>query len=145
MDSPRRKTIEKNRYNLEAISNIPADATMHDPRVQADNFRSKGSVLPIAEWDQPLQHVIPTSGPWALHPSGTRKFTVRETLCLQGFGTHYQYIGDQYGNPPTRTTSMETAGDAVPPMPVVPYFASAKEALRITDEEMAACRNEAIE
>lgn len=131
----------------EAISNIPATATMHDPQVLVEKFRRAGgkSALPTAEWDKPLQHLIPTCGPRALHPSGTRPFTVRETLCLQGFGTRYHYIGGENGEPPTRTESMAMAGDAIPPKSAVAYFASAKEALRVTDEEMAACRDEVIE
>lgn len=129
----------------EAIADIPAHATLHDPREQTERFRRNGgSVLPTADWDKPLHHLIPTSGPRALHPSGTRPFTVRETLCLQGFGSHYHYVGGEDGQPPTRTDAMGMAGDAIPPKPAAPYFARAKEALLVTDQEIAAYRDEVI-
>lgn len=131
----------------EAIANIPAHATLHDPEEQVRRFRSRRgtSALPVAEWDKPLKHLITRSGPKALHPSGTRRFTVRETLCLQGFRMDYHHIGSEDGGEPSRTASMGMAGDAVPPKPAAPYFASAKEALRVTDEEIAAYRDEVID
>lgn len=125
----------------EAISNIPASATMHNPAELARKFRTTGKpALPPAEWDQPLKHLITTKGPHALHPDGQRPFTVRETLCLQGFPHEYHYVGSSDEGEISRTAAMEMAGDAVPPIPSAPYFASAKEALRITDEDVAAHR-----
>uniref|UniRef100_A0A2D3UP17 DNA (cytosine-5-)-methyltransferase n=1 Tax=Ramularia collo-cygni TaxID=112498 RepID=A0A2D3UP17_9PEZI len=103
----------------QALANIPAGATLHDPEAQAEKFRLTGKPsLPLAEWDKPLKHIIPTAGPQALHPDG-RPFTIREAMCLQGFPFHYQLI--------------------------VAHYASLKEALRFTDEELAAHKDGIME
>ncbi|KAI5369820.1 Putative C-5 cytosine methyltransferase, S-adenosyl-L-methionine-dependent methyltransferase [Septoria linicola] len=119
----------------QAIANIPTWATMHNPAELEASYT--GGNQPIAEWDKPLQHLIATCGPLALHPSGRRRFTVRETLRLQGFPDRYEYVGDEGDGPPTRTKAMAMAGDAVPPAAAAPYFAAMKEALRKTDKEIA--------
>lgn len=125
-----------------AISKIPAWATMHNPEELEASFT--GSTLSAAEWDKPLQRLIATCGPTALHPSGRRRFTVRETLRLQGFPDSYEYRGDEGHLPPTRTAANAMAGDAVPPKAAAPFFAAMKEALRKTDEEIAAWKPNVI-
>jgi site-specific DNA-cytosine methylase len=64
-------------------------------------------------------------------------------MRLQGFGDHYQVKG-KHGGHPTRTEAMTMIGDAVPPKAMAPYFARVKEALRVTDEEVANYKPEVI-
>lgn len=123
----------------QAISNIPAFASMHNPQELEEKFRRTGKpVLAPAQWDMPLRELIATSGPKALHPDGKRAFTVREALCLQGFPVDYHLVGGD--KPLSRTEAMTMVGDAVPPKAMAPFFARIKQALRITDEEIAAVR-----
>lgn len=120
----------------QALASIPATATLHDPAAQAEKFLRTGRPdLVVAGWDQPLKHLITTQGPLALHPD-KRPFTIREVMCLQGFPVGYELIG-RYGGSPNRTEAMKMIGDAVAPGPSKFHYLNAKEALRVTDEEMA--------
>lgn len=124
----------------QAIADIPAWATMHNPKDMRDNYaawrqRNPNKPQPIvSDGNLPLQLLIDTKGPRGLHPKGKRKFTVREVLRLQGFPDTYEYHSDKPGKAITYTDAMTMAGDAVPPKAFKPFMRQCKRVLEKTDE-----------
>ncbi|KAI9779190.1 MAG: hypothetical protein M1816_003647 [Peltula sp. TS41687] len=102
----------------DAIGNIPRSAANHDPET------AQRLSLPPYSGDIPLPRCITTSGGQNVHPSGTRKFTLREFACLQGFPMDYKF-GD--------TRVLKQIGNAVPPSVGKIFFAEVKKALMRAD------------
>lgn len=69
----------------EAIKDINRADPLHNRAEQRQRQRIKRSILPPAEPNAPLRHLIATSGPLALHPNGKRRFTFREGMRLMRF------------------------------------------------------------
>lgn len=72
----------------------------------------------------PLPRCITTSGGGNAHPDGTRKFTLREFACLQGFPIDYKF---------SATGVLKQIGNAVPPSVGAVFLAEVKKALMKAD------------
>jgi DNA (cytosine-5)-methyltransferase 1 len=61
------------------------------------------------------------------HPSGLRKYSIREMACLQGFPLDHAF------NDKSITIAMRQVGNAVPPTLAKPWFEGIIKSLRVTD------------
>lgn len=78
-----------------------------------------------------LRHTVTTSGTPVYHPSGTRKFTVREAVLLQSAPLDFEFPDDQ-----SQTTAMRQTGNAFPTVPACAIFTNILMALDLEDAEM---------
>jgi DNA (cytosine-5)-methyltransferase 1 len=107
----------------DVIYNIPPSATHQDMISE-----SKTPELLIAFSGDSLAKCITTSGgQFNHHPSGWRKYNVREMACLQGFPTHHAFSTGNIG------PAMKQIGNAVPPTLGKPWFEAIIKSLRETD------------
>lgn len=69
----------------QAIRHVDRTDPLHNSAEQRQRQRARPSILPPAEANAPLRHLIGTAGPLALHPKGRRRFTFREGMRLMRF------------------------------------------------------------
>lgn len=103
-----------------AISDIPAGTSLHNlatvPRV----------LCPPYDGNKPLKNTICCTDNQGQghHPSGQRKFTLREVACLQGFPLEHEF-----GNLRVR----KQIGNAVPPLVAKAFYEQIIRSLRKAD------------
>ena len=73
--------------------------------------------------------ITTTGGQFNHHPSGMRKYNVREMACLQGFPFEHAFSTSGLG------VAMKQVGNAVPPTLGKPWFEEVIRSLRETDEK----------
>src|SRR5690606_11717615 len=89
----------------QALSTITRDSTDNRPNHiwQPDEYKQP------YDRHRPFKNAIRAGGgEYDVYPDGTRKFTVRELACIQGFPNEYQFLG-------TLTDKRRIIGNAVPP------------------------------
>lgn len=120
-----------------AISKIPHDASLHDPRKLRESYaRSNTKKRTSGGRHLPLRRVICTKGSEELHWDGDRGYTPREQLCLQGFPQEYHLCSSREGKDLTQSEAYRMIGNAVPPFASTPFFASVKKALEASRVEL---------
>lgn len=127
----------------QAIANIPPEAKHHDvaasripgvpqPRahrateVPTSMTGPRGGRRLVVPGNEPLRALIMTSGVQGLHPSGSRYFTVREQMRLQGFDDWHELCG-------RRTEMCRQVGNAVPPLFMAQLYREVVKALGESD------------
>ena len=76
--------------------------------------------------DRPLLNTITTKRADLWHPIARRRFTVRETACLQGFPLDHRFEGAD-------GTKLKQIGNAVPPPVARAIFEEVRRSLLRTD------------
>ena len=71
----------------------------------------------------PLKNTITCSGSINYHPSGKRRFTLRELACLQGFPLEHRF----------GRGARKQIGNALPPIVAKVFFEQVVRALRLAD------------
>lgn len=107
----------------DAIYNIPMSAT-HQHMIS----ESKKPYLLTPYSDRSFAKCITTTGgQFNHHPSGQRKYNLRELACLQSFPTHHVFS--------TRgiVVAMKQVGNAVPPRLAKAWFEEIIKSLKETD------------
>ena len=89
----------------QAINNIPTNALDHRPDLE---IALPNHVKVTQSIDQPLLNTITTKRADLCHPTARRRYTVRETACLQGFPLDHQFQGAD-------GAKLRQIGNAVPP------------------------------
>ena len=102
----------------QAISRIPTTCSLHNLNT-VERLRK-----PHYDGDKPLTSTITCSTGQSYHPSGTRKFTLREIACLQGFPLEHEF-----GNRGVR----KQIGNAVPPIVAKGFFETIVKHLKRVD------------
>jgi DNA (cytosine-5)-methyltransferase 1 len=107
----------------DVINNIPSSAT-HQNMISV----SKSPHLLIPFPDDSFAKCITTSGGQNnYHPSGRRRYNVREMACLQGFPTHHDFSTQGI------VIATRQVGNAVPPTLCKPWFETIIKSLKETD------------
>ena len=102
----------------QAINRIPTNCSLHNPDT-VERFQK-----PRYDGDKPLTSTITCGTGQSYHPSGTRKFTLREIACLQGFPLEHEF-----GNRGVR----KQIGNAVPPIVAKAFFETIVKHLKRVD------------
>jgi DNA (cytosine-5)-methyltransferase 1 len=110
----------------DAINNIPQEATHQD---MISDSRNPDTLTPFSE-DSFAKCITTSGGQYNHHPSGERKYSVREMACLQGFPTNHAFSESGIGQ------AMRQVGNAVPPTLAKAWFEKVIESLRETDNGM---------
>ncbi|KAI9722538.1 MAG: hypothetical protein M1828_004533 [Chrysothrix sp. TS-e1954] len=108
----------------DAIGSIPAGAPDH-------HVGQTINAMPYDAHTQ-LKGLIATGGTTATHPSGSRRFTVREQACMQGFPMDFKFPQNL-----SKGDKLRLIGNAVPPIVAKELFESVKRALLEEDAALA--------
>lgn len=103
------------------LAGIPVDA-IHNDEISG----MKQDKLPY-QADCLCQTILTRPKPYHWHPSGTRRFSIREYAALQTFGHHFVFAGSCPGD------RLRQIGNAVPPMFAEELFRHLRVELRTAD------------
>ena len=107
----------------DAIRHIPMEASDHDPNALSGNTKWE---KPASSYKQPLKGTILTTREQLWHPNAHRRYTVRETACLQGFPASHEFRG-------SNTKKLRQIGNAVPPPVAKAILQEVRRSLRQHD------------
>lgn len=107
----------------DVIYNIPRSAKNQN---MLSESRKPYLLTPFSD-DSFAKCITTSGGQFNHHPSGTRKYNVREMACLQGFPMNHVF------NDTSLTVAMKQVGNAVPPTLGRPWFEGIIKSLIETD------------
>ena len=113
----------------DAIDFIPRDATHHDTHLHFKNGRK-----PSFDARRPAFTLTCGGGENNYHPSGKRRYTVREMACLQTFPLTHSFALNN------KTAARKQIGNAVPPRLAKVLFKACIKSLQDSDREELASR-----